>query len=625
MALDHEGETDVWFRRRIIVPGHRVHLFVCRMQDVATLKHCVLAFRPSRDQAAERHMARLRLADWRSPAAGMAIHAVVDGLSAQGGLDDVDVFTRALAGMSAWAVTSDRNATHDGISVARFEIRPPGLKPVPAILVTDGELSFGELSPAYCDQTGCCLLWPGRSFEQAFVELDGELVELRLNLRSEGLPSLPAWLAEMERERLDCVLDAWLNLAGDERISGMSAFAEPLATSREIWLAETRLHIGGAFCLGRTLVLSAELPAAARIEIELPVAQRSPIPLEPAADVGGDGAAPTLYRAALETAMGPAAQSARLRVTHEGASRSIWIAARALTEPEARLAFHAALDWDTAEDTIVAELAEASIQSMGGLPGPGYTTINLGARAADPTAPLVVCPFQGNGFDTKATLLAMRLGLGSEAVLRIVSRGRPTETELQELRTYALDIGGRIELAICAARHPLGPAMASMPGDNRRAAIVLIGSGLFPRDADWWPKLATSIRRNQRGVFWRSPTDRQEMATAVEYRLEGPPFVVLGPRAGYDALSPTVDVFSFEGFVRHLLSKAAAMQRAVALAAPRIVRFTRIRSGIPQLGDVRLDDAIFDAARGATERDADADAAPIALTQASAGRSLRAS
>ena len=630
VAMIHgpDAETSILFKRRIIVPGHRVHLIVSRVQDVAQLAGCMLAFRPSHDQPVERHDLSIRLADWRSPAVGMVVHAIVDGVSEHGGGGDLSVFARALAGMSTWTLTADRHATHDGISLATFDFCPPDLRAISAIRIEGGALAFGELSPAYGDESGCCLLWEGAPFEQAFLELDGELIELRIDRPSaDGRLPLPAWFAEMKRERLDRILDAWLALAGDRDADGMDDFATLLPTSREAWLGEVRLRIAGAFSTGRTLVVSADVPVAATMEIELPDIRQPAVALEPAGIgiTGGGATAPVLYRAPIETGGSIGIRAARLRITCEGASRSLWIALRPLTAPDARRAFHAMLDWDTAGDAIVADLAAAAIRSEAALAGAGHAIISLGAGAGDPAAPVVICPLTDGSLDARATLLAMRLSLGCEAVLRLICRERPAAPVLQELRSFALDIGGPVELVVCEPRRPIGPAMTPTGGEGHRAAVMLVGSGLFPRDADWWPKLCTVIKRNPRGVFWRSPTNRPDMATAVEYRLEGVPFVVLGPRAGFATLCPTMDVFSFEGFVRHILWRAEAENRAVALSAPRIVSFSRAARGDPRLGDVRLDDAIFDAARGSARLDVPAGPSPVGFPRMPASRGLRAS
>lgn len=587
-----DASATLWKKRRVIGSTHRIHLFIFQVADVRRLGKCTLTYRERRGAAVMVTTVLPRAPEWRATGTGPAIRAIVAALEEAEAL--AGALAQTLSAISAWVVPCRFSGVEGGISLSVLEFAPRVERELTVLALENGHISERSPRAVNLGSNSTSLLWRGDAPDRAYVERDGDLVELALTppRETDGL-SLAAWFAEQSPEQRDRLLDAWSEL---DDINDLPILGQ-IAASRSFAAGNARLAVDAAFAIGdsRILLLTRSAGLAGPDHMEATPPGGPPVRfvrMALAAQQGGPETDATHFHEARLPGGAGDVQALRLTVALAGVVQSGWIRVQPLSSYESYRKILARIAWESADQEFVDSFARAI--ASGTVPplstGPTPPLIRLsGARGR---GALVVTAFPGDETALKATLLFVRLSL-AEATVRLVHRGRLSASEQVALRSVCCDFEGHVELVMTDAPDPIGLGLGLRPEDHERPACIFVESGVVPVDVDWWVRIGRAIRHQPTAIHWCSQSMEDGAADAAGSMGGGAPLLVAGPMVDPALLRPRLDVFSFAGFVRRTMIESDRKHSLRSLGEIHLVRFAGDANTGSGYGDLRLDDAVI--------------------------------
>ena len=586
------GQADrLWFKRRLIVPGFRLHLFVIQARALDSLDRCRLGFRDKEGASPIEAEVGVSLADWRAPGAGAVVRAIAAALSDADEPIDATPFARALSIMAAWCVPCRYHAGGEGVSLAVFEFVPARYGRTTFLTARGGAVRIEEAEAVGHDADSVALLWRGEAFDRAFVEVDGDFLELRLDppRRAAAVP-LPAWIGGLEPAQLDGVLEAWSCLAAVNDDPDWAGLGQGLPLGRELQIGADRVAINGLYNLGDRLILSAIAPQELTFRINLP-GSGNEVTLR-RLELPGDTASRQLFHGEPGGSIAEHT-AARLTVAAGDTATSCWLGLRSLRVPEARDGLRASVAWEVADEALVAAFARSLIDAaVPTTAQPPLVVLSDGEPLR--RAPLVICHFDGDEVRLRATLLALRLSLGRDLTIRLVHGSQLSTAAILSLRSLCRLFSARAEL-VCCGETPIGHGFGLREEDSEHSVVILMSSGVVPLDAASWSKAVGRLARSSGVVYWQPPSLPADATRAVDYLTAGAPAVMASVKTAAAAFTPQPDLLTFEGVIRRVLSRPAPGVRAAEPIDLPAMYFSVGGGAGTSYGDVRLDDAVIDA------------------------------
>ncbi|MCB1498624.1 MAG: hypothetical protein KDK07_02355 [Bauldia sp.] len=601
VATGDRSET-LWFKRRLILPGYRIHLFGLRLESLDRLARCSLSLVEGEGGAVKTYDLAASLADWRTPGAAAVIRAIAAELSESREPVDAAPFARALSIMAAWCVPCRYYGEEGGTALAVFEFVPARSGHVSLLLVQDGALRVAKAAALHHDLDSVCLLWAGEAFDQAFVEVEGDFLELKLDppRQARDVP-LPRWFAGLEPRQRDDLLDGWISLGGGAD-ANYPRFARQMPTRRELTVGDIAVTLEGLYQLGERLILWVSAPEAWSGRVSLAdggEGKRSFAPLAMATTVSSDH----VYVVGCDDA--DAVPLGRLTLSQGDATVSCWLTVQDPSEPEARQALRARIVWDVADEALVGAFAAyATRAEADATTAPSVVVLSRTERGR--RSPLVICHYDGDEVRLRASLLALRLSLGGDVAVRLVHGSRLASDVIMRLRSLSQSLGIEAELVMCGGGVPLSAAFALRGSDREHSAVIVMANGLVPLDAASWSKAIGRLPRTAALLYWQPAAPGSGPRRAVDYLASGAPMIMASPKLAAMAFTPKAELHTFEGLIRFVLAEVAAGGISTMPTSLPAMYFSFDGSPSSSYGDVRLDDAVIDARFTAGFAEADA-------------------
>jgi len=591
--------SELLFKRRVITRGRRLHLFVFRTTDVKTSEPCSVAYRPEKDKPVVRSQAAPSLAEWTVSSVTPALHAIVEGLAESGGAD-TRLLARFLTLTCSWGAPCRYHGSGEGLSVGVFDLVPSSHEMMTALVVADGSVTIQRLVSIALDDNSCCLIWRGAPFERAYLQLNRELVELKLETRG-GTKPLPNWFAALAPEQQDAVLDGIGLIPIDGPQNSLLSFGRHLRLHRDFGGGAERTSVLSLFALGSRLCAVVEDGGGEDNAVQVSSLGHGDrvYDMRPPSRTGarpGRAVFSTTAELDLDTAEG---RPFRLTIGRPDNGISHWLPVQAIANPFARRRIRNLIDWESADEDFVREFASASIGVEAAPREVRLSEIALSKGASLSDAALLICRYNSDLRGLRATLIAVRLSAGDEIEIRLVSHVRPSSQEILDLRALCQYLKFTVGLVIIDEEAPFGDALKAYSAERRSRVTILADSGIVPVDRDWWQRLS--------GLVYQDPTllaygqvegEASIEPSALTYMSGSTPLIVAGPRLAPGLLDPAFDLHTFEGVVHHAVAMAGSNGKAERLDGLRLLT-TGSAGKTTAVGAARLDDAMVAAALAA--------------------------
>lgn len=593
------GDTaaQVSFKRRLITRGRRLHLFVFRASEFRATEPCTVAYRPERGKSLIRFQAPPSLADWSMASVWAAVHAVVDGLASEKVAVSTGLLARFLSMTCSWAVPCRYDGSHDGFCVGVFDFLPTAFAPLTVLAVTGGQVTTQRVLPVSHDDRGCCLVWEGDPFDRAYLDLNGELLELKLEKSWTVAPPLTRWFTTLALEQQDAILDA-LDTSGFEQVATvLHALGTHLPPTREFRVGGGSVLVSGVFGWGRELCLTLSDPGDRELSVSLSLPGQRDWACVAKSSSSADAGAPMVLRANVATHVAEAA-SIRVTVGPPDLAASHWLPVQGLECASARRRIRTLIDWGHADEHLVRDVGNA-MAVVKALPE-ASRSIGFALSTGQPSAvaALFLCRYGGDLVQLRSTLIALRLTAGDDVTVRLVCHERPGARDILDLRGLSQSLGLAVDLVVLTEGAPFSDALRGAAGDPRRA-IILADSGVVPLDRDWWSRLAGILGQEPALLCYGLPEGLVDNGRSALTYLAGPcPLLAVGPELAAGVLCPDFDLQTFEGVVHHALAKAGRLGIVENLGWLRLFAGPNGASPLA-FGAARLDDAVIAAALGA--------------------------
>ncbi len=594
-------------KRRLIVSGWRLHMFVFNAPGFRAAEPNALSFRVEPDAPLIHAEAVARLANWHAPLIGSVLRSLVEALGDQhpDGIH-ADLLAKFLGLVAAWRVPCLSTGRCGSFHAAVFQMGPLA-RDVSDLLIADGAFvrrKTVNIIPVANDRS--CLLWQGDSFQSGYLDTGTELLELPVaSERASPRSDFNRWFSGFGPGDRGRILDGWIAVSDSGSRGDLIGLGNCFPKQGSIDVGFREWQVLQIVASGPSLFcfLRGEVGTTAR----MPKVSIGPIDLEPLSLTLQHALLPEpqlfVFAAAVEDASmldGPV----RVAIEDDDWKGARWHSVSPIDEAETRQWLLDNVPWHLADDALVegfgVDMAKAGDRAIR-LPFSEIAIRSGTGRLG--RGLLVVCVHDGDLAALQMTLLALSFPEGRVGTrLRIIARGHHTPAEIQALHTLCRQHEVDAAVVLVPKGAPLSPALQLKPEDRQHDGVVYLNAGIVPLDRQWRQSLSVELGKHPGSVFVPPiGANASEGTFARDLAASSGLFAAVGGDIAEAIVCPHAELLTFEGFVAHMIGFAERDDVLVTLGDLRF-QSPRETDRPDVFGRARLDDAAI-ASRLATRED----------------------